>query len=178
MPFKASPPGRGRGLRVATLVVATSGRRLLLLRRRKQPNLGLWSPPGGMVEPGEDPLACAVREFREETGLELRTPELAAIVSELDSVTLEAWLTFVYRGTARGRPQADSREGSAVWIRERDVSRLPRPAADPAILAAAAGTELAVLRVTLQDGALVDVSALAAPYGNRTSQRLASSTER
>lgn len=29
---------------------------------------GVWSLPKGLVEPGEDPLACALREFREETG--------------------------------------------------------------------------------------------------------------
>ena len=32
---------------------------------------GAWSVPKGLVEPGEDELACAWREFREETGLEL-----------------------------------------------------------------------------------------------------------
>jgi predicted NUDIX family NTP pyrophosphohydrolase len=38
-----------------------------LWRRR---DLGAWSVPKGLVEPGEAPLAAAVREFREETGLE------------------------------------------------------------------------------------------------------------
>jgi len=32
---------------------------------------GAWSVPKGLVEPGEDELACAWREFREETGLEV-----------------------------------------------------------------------------------------------------------
>jgi predicted NUDIX family NTP pyrophosphohydrolase len=31
---------------------------------------GAWSLPKGLVEPGEDALACARREFREETGFE------------------------------------------------------------------------------------------------------------
>jgi predicted NUDIX family NTP pyrophosphohydrolase len=31
---------------------------------------GAWSVPKGLVDPGEDELACARREFREETGFE------------------------------------------------------------------------------------------------------------
>jgi 8-oxo-dGTP diphosphatase len=42
--------------------------RALLLRRRKPP-LGLWENPGGMLEEGEDFVACAGRELYEETGV-------------------------------------------------------------------------------------------------------------
>jgi 8-oxo-dGTP pyrophosphatase MutT (NUDIX family) len=40
---------------------------LLLVAHRKA---GLWLPAGGHVEPGEDPWAAAVRESREELGIE------------------------------------------------------------------------------------------------------------
>jgi ADP-ribose pyrophosphatase YjhB (NUDIX family) len=43
--------------------------RLLLVRRANEPGRGLWSIPGGRVEPGEDDAAALVREMREETGL-------------------------------------------------------------------------------------------------------------
>jgi predicted NUDIX family NTP pyrophosphohydrolase len=33
-------------------------------------DLGAWTVPKGLIEPGEDPLAAALREFGEETGLE------------------------------------------------------------------------------------------------------------
>lgn len=45
--------------------------RLLLVRRANEPGRGLWSIPGGRVEPGEDDAAALVREMREETGLDV-----------------------------------------------------------------------------------------------------------
>jgi len=42
---------------------------ILLIRRATDPGRGLWSLPGGRVEPGEDDAAALVREMAEETGL-------------------------------------------------------------------------------------------------------------
>jgi len=49
--------------------------RLLLVQRANEPGRGLWSVPGGRVEPGEDDAAALVREMREETGLDV-TPDV------------------------------------------------------------------------------------------------------
>ena len=49
-------------------------------------DLGAWSIPKGEYEPGEDPQACALREFEEETGTRLQAPELV----ELGMVTQKA----------------------------------------------------------------------------------------
>lgn len=43
--------------------------RVLLVRRANEPGRGLWSLPGGRVEPGEAEEAAVVREVLEETGL-------------------------------------------------------------------------------------------------------------
>jgi 8-oxo-dGTP pyrophosphatase MutT (NUDIX family) len=38
--------------------------------RRRKPPVGLWENPGGMLEEGEDFVACARRETLEETGVD------------------------------------------------------------------------------------------------------------
>ena len=53
-------------------VVRDGAGRLLLIRRGREPSRGLWSLPGGRVEPGETLEQAVVREVREETGLEVR----------------------------------------------------------------------------------------------------------
>ena len=54
--------------------------RLLLVQRANEPGRGLWSVPGGRVEPGEDDSAALVREMWEETGLRVTPDELVGRV--------------------------------------------------------------------------------------------------
>lgn len=42
---------------------------VLLVRRAHEPYAGLWSLPGGRIEPGENARQAALRELSEETGL-------------------------------------------------------------------------------------------------------------
>jgi 8-oxo-dGTP diphosphatase len=57
--------------------------RMLVVKRAEQPHLGLWSFPGGRVEPGESPAEAAVRETREETGLKVRIEGLFDVATYL-----------------------------------------------------------------------------------------------
>ena len=54
--------------------------RLLVVQRANEPGRGLWSVPGGRVEPGEDDAAALVREMREETGLDVAPGPLVGSV--------------------------------------------------------------------------------------------------
>ncbi|MET7276945.1 NUDIX domain-containing protein [Kribbella sp. NPDC005582] len=55
--------------------------RLLVVQRANEPGRGLWAPPGGRVEPGEDDATAVAREVVEETGL---TVEVGGLVGEVE----------------------------------------------------------------------------------------------
>lgn len=56
-------------------------------------DLGVWSIPKGEYEEGEDPLACALREFEEETGTALPTSRLVDLgdVRQKSGKLVTAW---------------------------------------------------------------------------------------
>ena len=54
--------------------------RLLLIQRGREPGRGLWSLPGGRVEPGESEHEAIEREMAEETGLRVRVVRLVGRV--------------------------------------------------------------------------------------------------
>ena len=71
MADRSSPQNRPVVPCVGAIVHDTEGR-LLVVRRRNDPGRGLWSVPGGRMEPGETPAAAVEREVWEETGLRVR----------------------------------------------------------------------------------------------------------
>ena len=49
-------------------VIATTGDKILIISDEQPGRPAYWGLPGGRINPGEDPIASAKREFLEETG--------------------------------------------------------------------------------------------------------------
>jgi 8-oxo-dGTP diphosphatase len=82
---------------VATIVTDENGH-ILLVRRAIEPGYGLWVIPGGYVDRGEEVRGAAVRETREETGIDIRLDRLLNIHSYPGAVPI----IIVYAATAMG----------------------------------------------------------------------------
>jgi 8-oxo-dGTP diphosphatase len=63
-------------------VVVDEGR-VLLVRRGREPLLGQWSLPGGLLEVGEPLTMGVIREVREETGLTVEPLELIELLDRI-----------------------------------------------------------------------------------------------
>ena len=110
-------------------MVKDPGGRLLLVQRATEPGRGLWSIPGGRVEPGETEPDAVVREVAEETGLAVVVTGLAGRV---ERAAPGGGVYVIEDFEARLAPGADPdalRSGddaaAAAWVHVDELDRLP-----------------------------------------------------
>jgi 8-oxo-dGTP diphosphatase len=68
----------------AVLAVTVRDGRVLLVRRANPPDQGKWGFPGGRIELGETVPDAALRELREETGVEAVASEVLTVLDVID----------------------------------------------------------------------------------------------
>ncbi|MGR3454890.1 NUDIX hydrolase [Pseudooceanicola sp.] len=107
--------------RLAALAVVLRGEHVLLVRRRNEPDAGLWGFPGGHVEAGETVGAAAVRELQEETGVKAAprgTLDTLDIILHDEDGTLRFHflLVAVLCAHVAGEPVAADDVDDAAWV--------------------------------------------------------------
>jgi ADP-ribose pyrophosphatase YjhB (NUDIX family) len=95
-------------------VILVEGGKVLLVQRKFEPRIGMWTLPAGFIEAGEDAPSCAVREMKEETNLDVELVRLFNVYSAFDdprtAVVLVLYLGKREGGTLRcGDDASDAR---------------------------------------------------------------------
>ena len=103
--------------------------RVLLARRGAHPGAGLWSLPGGRVEPGETLAEAARREVWEEVQVEADIVALATaldvIIRDRDGVLKAHFVVAAHAALWRsGEPQTGPEAAEVGWFAPADVAAL------------------------------------------------------
>ncbi len=107
---------------VDTIIEIAGG---IVLIERRYPPAG-WALPGGFVEYGETVAAAAIREAREETGLDVTLTQLFGVYSDPRRDPRRHTIAIVFIGVATGVPTAGD---DAAAARVFQAQSLPAPLA-------------------------------------------------
>jgi 8-oxo-dGTP diphosphatase len=138
----------------ASAVVLDNAGRMLLVHHNK---IGQWLYPGGHIDPNEDPAQAALREIREETGIQVtvigepafthpavRSHPAPWAIIEMDvtdsRIGAHRHIDLVYVCRASGGDLTAQLEevSGAQWVPVADITDLQTPADLPALADAAA----------------------------------------
>ncbi|WP_433174643.1 NUDIX hydrolase [Actinoallomurus sp. CA-150999] len=112
-------------VRCVGAIVHDADGRLLVIQRGHPPGEGLWSLPGGRVEPGETDAAAVVREIAEETGLQV---EPGPLIGSVDRPA-PGGVTYDIRDYAAtvtgGVLRAGDDARAARWVDAEELAALP-----------------------------------------------------
>lgn len=117
------------------LFIRNNEEKILMLKRKKSPNKGMWSPPGGKLNMnlGESPFECAIREAKEETNLKLVSEDLTLFgyVSEKGYEDECNWLMFLFdcKKTISAVPD-EFNEGSFNFFSRNEINDINIPESD------------------------------------------------
>ena len=113
--------------RVGVALIISKENQVLLLKRKRSHGAGSWSTPGGHLEFGESPEACAIREAKEETNVEVVNVRFKAVTNDVFESEGKHYITiWMQADYSTGEPIANAEDEVADigWF---SWNALPQP---------------------------------------------------
>ncbi|WP_258960853.1 NUDIX domain-containing protein [Paenibacillus aquistagni] len=95
-------------------VITNDHDQILLVLRNRNPEKGMWSIPGGKVDPYEQLEHCVIREIKEEVNLEIAVKGLLCTAETIRPENEEHWVSVIYETTVVGGEAKNMEEGGAI----------------------------------------------------------------
>lgn len=114
-------------MKLATLCYVSKNNKTLMLYRNKKENdyhEGKWNGLGGKFELGETPEECAIREIKEEAGLNVKNLTLKGFITFPLFDGKDDWYVFLFVINEFDGELIDSPEGKLEWIDNDNLTRL------------------------------------------------------
>lgn len=116
-------------MKLATLcyVINRKDETTLMIHRTKKKNdyhEGKWNGLGGKFEAGESPEDCAVREIKEESGLDVTSPRMHGFITFPNFDGIDDWYVFIFTAEEFKGQLIDSPEGRLEWVPNENVTKL------------------------------------------------------
>lgn len=106
---------------IATLTFVFDGSQVLLIEKKRGLGAGKVNAPGGRLEPGESITECAIREVREEVGIDIESVEpvgqLCFQFVDGYSLHVSVFRAFQFTGEA-----FETEEANPFWV---DIEQIP-----------------------------------------------------
>ena len=103
--------------------------KVLLIQRGTPPSLGKWSVPGGMIELGETVQETAVREIKEECGIEIKPDKVLNVANSIypdedGRIKYHYAVIYLIADYVRGEPRAGSDAVDVRWAESEELDGL------------------------------------------------------
>jgi 8-oxo-dGTP diphosphatase len=105
--------------RVGVAAIIIRNDQVLLIKRKNVHCAGSWSTPGGHLDFGETPEQCAIRETREEVGIEIEDMRFVAVTNDYFEANEKHYISLWMAGSyISGEPKitADYEVAKLGWF--------------------------------------------------------------
>lgn len=107
--------------------------KIILIKRGREPAKGIWAPPSGFIEAGEDPDTACLRELKEESGVEGKVTDLIGVYRNNSGVYGDVLIIMYLVKITGGSPVAGDDADDVGYFDFSEIPDFPFPCFNDAI---------------------------------------------